>query len=97
MKIIWLAPHLNHYKARFLSRFAKEKNLDLIVISGLIDRQKGHALEENDKYHFRLIESKVKKRDFGKSLKIINLLVEESKQGCEWVMIPREKKIYPYC
>lgn len=45
-RVLWIAPNLNHYKARFLSRLAQRQELDLTVLSGEQVKEEGHRADE---------------------------------------------------
>lgn len=34
LRLLWLSPNLNHYKARFLNHLTKTDDLDLTILSG---------------------------------------------------------------
>ena len=34
MKVLWLSPNFNHYKARFLNHLAQRKGIQLTVLAG---------------------------------------------------------------
>jgi len=34
MKLLWLSPNLNHYKAKFLNHLTLDTDIDLTVLAG---------------------------------------------------------------
>jgi hypothetical protein len=55
LKILWLAPNFNHYKARFLNHLATENDVSLTILSGTGRDQMGdHELEED--WNFKQIK-----------------------------------------
>jgi glycosyltransferase involved in cell wall biosynthesis len=90
LKILWLAPNFNHYKARFLNHLAKEDNLDLTILSGRGRSKMGDQELDND-WSFKNIKLNVTKKDFGKSREIKNKL-KTLFSNFDWVLIPAEKK-----
>lgn len=90
MKILWLAPNFNHYKARFLNHLAEEKDISLTILSGTGRSRMGDQELEGD-WNFQHIKVNVPKKDFGTS----NLVKKKFKaifNDFDWVMIPAEKK-----
>ncbi len=90
MKILWLSPNFNHYKARFLNNFAKEDGIDLTILSGSGRIGKGD-LEIEENWNFKLIKSNVPKSKFGISIKIIRIIFKDF-SNYDWILIPAEKK-----
>ncbi|MBC3845166.1 glycosyltransferase family 4 protein [Winogradskyella echinorum] len=90
MKILWLAPNFNHYKARFLNHLAVQNDVDLTILSGTgRDNMGDQELDEN--WGFELIKVNVSKKNFGKSIEVkqkLKLLLS----NFDWVLIPAEKK-----
>jgi glycosyltransferase involved in cell wall biosynthesis len=93
MKILWLAPNFNHYKARFLNHLAQENDVDLTILSGTGRSQMGDQEIEAD-WNFENIKLNVPKKDFGKS-KDVRTKLKKIISGFDWVLIPAEKKNLP--
>lgn len=90
MKILWLAPNFNHYKARFLNHLAEDGDIDLTILSGTGRTQMGdQELEGN--WSFEHIKVNVSKKDFGNS-KIVKNELKTIFANFNWVLIPVEKK-----
>ncbi|MFT7049603.1 MAG: glycosyltransferase involved in cell wall biosynthesis [Psychroserpens sp.] len=93
LKILWLAPNFNHYKARFLNHLATENDVSLTILSGTGRDQMGdHELEED--WNFKQIKLNVTKKDFGKS-KIVKEAIKPIFKDFYWILIPAEKKNLP--
>ena len=90
MKVLWLSPNFNHYKARFLNLLVEKSNIELTVIVGSKSEGIGHEEIEAD-WNFNLTRINVSKKRFGYSFNVMKIVL-----GCfgsyDWVMIPREKK-----
>ena len=90
IKVLWLAPNMNHYKSRFLNHLAVDSNIDLCVLSGAGRNKMGDEELKGD-WCFKQISVDVPKKDFGKS----NFVKKKFKaifNEFDWVMIPAEKK-----
>jgi glycosyltransferase involved in cell wall biosynthesis len=90
MKVLWLSPTLNHYKAKFLSKLQTDYPLDITVLAGTGREGEGDSMW-NEKVSFKLIRLPVLKKDFGFSTKVR----AELKNGIgayDWIMIPKENK-----
>ena len=90
IKVLWLAPNMNHYKLRFLTHLANESAIELTVLSGT-GRSKMGDKELQRETNFDQISLEVSKKDFGRS----SLVKEELNRifkDYDWVMIPVEKK-----
>jgi glycosyltransferase involved in cell wall biosynthesis len=93
MKILWLAPNFNHYKARFLNHLAQENDVDLTILSGTGRSQMGdQEIEAN--WSFENIKLNVLKKDFGKS-KAVRSQLKLLFPNFDWILIPAEKKNLP--
>ena len=93
MKLLWLAPNFNHYKARFLNHLAGEDDVNLTILSGTGRAQMGDQELEGD-WSFKHKKLKVTKKEFGNS----NLVKNELKSifaNFDWILIPAEKKNLP--
>jgi len=90
MKILWLAPNFNHYKARFLNHLAKSSSIDLTILSGT-GRQGMGDQELEGQWDFKHIKVTANKKDFGNSKKVKNEL-KSIFTNFDWVLIPVEKK-----
>lgn len=93
IKILWLAPNFNHYKARFLNHLANDIDVNLTIFSGTGRDQMGDK-ELQDDWNFREIKLNVTKKDFGKS-KIVKEAIKLIFKDFDWVLIPAEKKNLP--
>ena len=90
MKVLWLAPSFNHYKARFLNHLAIRTGVDLIILSGTGRNNMGdQELDEN--WSFKQIKVNVPKRDFGNS-KLVRQELKTIFANFDWILIPAEKK-----
>jgi len=93
MKILWLAPVFNHYKARFLDHLANTKDIELTVLSG--SSRKGAGDKELDgNWNFKTFRVEVPKSKFGLSCAVRKSLKSHFK-NYDWVLIPAEKKNLP--
>jgi glycosyltransferase involved in cell wall biosynthesis len=93
MKILWLAPVFNHYKARFLNHLANTKDIELTVLSG--SGRKGAGDKELDgNWNFKTFRVEVPKSKFGLSSAVRKSLKSHFK-NYDWVLIPAEKKNLP--
>lgn len=90
MKILWLAPNFNHYKARFLNHLAERDEIDLTIWSGTGREKMGDKYLEQD-WNFKLVKLNVLKKDFGNS-KLVKEELKTSFKDFNWVLIPAEKK-----
>lgn len=90
MKILWLAPNFNHYKARFLNHLANAKDIELTVMSGSGRKGSGDGELEGD-WNFNTIRLEVSKSKFGLSIAVRKSLKSIFK-NYDWVLIPAEKK-----
>ena len=90
MKVLWLAPNFNHYKARFLNTLAQEQDVNLTILSGTGREQMGDEEIVAD-FNFKLIKLVVSKLEYGKSSVVRKKLNEEFNKY-DWVLIPSEKK-----
>lgn len=93
LKILWLAPNFNHYKARFLNHLAKDTDIELTILSGTGRHQMGDQELEED-WNFKQIRLNVTKKDFGKS-KLVKKAMKPIFKDFDWVLIPAEKKNIP--
>jgi len=90
IKVLWLAPNLNHYKSRFLNHLAVDSNINLCVFFGSGRGNKGDEKLNGD-WSFKQINVNVPKKDFGKS-QIVKKKFKAVFNDYDWVMIPTEKK-----
>jgi glycosyltransferase involved in cell wall biosynthesis len=90
MKILWLAPNFNHYKARFLNHLAKEPDVQLTILSGTGRKDMGdHELEGDWSFCHRRLN--IAKKEFGNS-KAVRKELKSIFTNFDWVLIPAEKK-----
>ncbi|MFC2175552.1 glycosyltransferase family 4 protein [Bacteroidota bacterium] len=90
MKVLWLSPMLNHYKARFLDRLQEDFPIELTVLAGTGRDNKGD-FHWNEKTGFTLIQVPVSKKKFGLSRQV-RKEIEGLFQGFDWVILPKENK-----
>ncbi|MGE0568504.1 MAG: glycosyltransferase family 4 protein [Bacteroidia bacterium] len=90
IKLLWLSPNLNHYKARFLDYLASGDGIKLTVISGSGRIGKGDK-SLNKPRQFREIRLAASKSKFGISREVRKTL-KSNFNDFDWVLIPREKK-----
>lgn len=90
IKILWLAPNFNHYKARFINHLANDDGLDVTILSGTGRDQMGDQ-ELKEDWCFKQIKLNVTKKDFGKS-KMVKEAIKPIFKDFDWVLIPAEKK-----
>ena len=93
MRILWLAPNFNHYKARFLNHLAKDESINLTIMSGS-GRQKMGDKNLKGEWSFNILKIDVPKKDFGKS-KLVQKELKSIFNNFDWVLIPAEKKNLP--
>lgn len=90
IKVLWLSPNLNHYKARLLSHLGSDSGIDLYVFFG--SGQNNKSKSDSDNYwNFKQISVDVNKRNFGKS-KLVKEKFASIFNEFDWIMIPVEKK-----
>lgn len=91
IRVLWVAPVLNFYKAAFLERLTSRGTLDIVVLSGETNRAEGH-LNPRDTA-FRRISVAADKEHFGirveSYIRLFTLLRNES---FDWVLMPIERK-----
>ncbi|WP_191860172.1 glycosyltransferase family 4 protein [Hanstruepera ponticola] len=90
LKILWLSPNLNHYKARFLNHLAKEVDIDLTILSGAGREAMGDAQIDED-WVFQHKKLNVLKKKFGTS-KLVRESLKVYFNKYDWILIPAEKK-----
>lgn len=90
IKILWLAPNLNHYKARFLNYLAKESDIELTLLSG-IGRKSMGDVEISEEWVFKHQKLNVTKSKFGTS-KLVRKSLKKHFNSYDWILIPAEKK-----
>ncbi|RCT55357.1 glycosyltransferase family 4 protein [Winogradskyella sp. KYW1333] len=90
VKVLWLTPNFNHYKARFLNHLASESDIDLHLISGT--GRTGYGDKELHKnWLFKHNQLPVSKKRFGFSVKAAKAIKSEFSEF-DWVLISTEKK-----
>ncbi len=93
MKILWLSPSFNHYKARLLNHFAKDEEITLTILAGSGRRNQGDKEISGDNQFF-LHKIDVLKKDFGSSRKV-RIYIKKHCKEFDWILIPAEKKNLP--
>ncbi|WP_435412935.1 glycosyltransferase family 4 protein [Psychroserpens mesophilus] len=92
-KLLWIAPSLNFYKARFLNLLSKE--LDLFVVAGKLHTKDGHA-PLDEQLQFKVINVNAVERQFSWSPRVIFKTVKAiRKERPDKVLMPAEKKHLP--
>ena len=94
-KILWVAPNLNHYKARFLNRLSETSDLDIVVLAGGQMGEDGHKQDTRRKAYAQINLKTTKKKisyNFNVYAKIIKLLITGRFDA---VLMPLEKKHLP--
>jgi len=94
-RVLWIAPNLNHYKARFLNRLAQDGRLDLTVLAGGKMGQIGHRPDQGRSI-FAKVEVKATKNNFHvrrETYTAIWKLLRETR--FHTVLMPIEKKHLP--
>jgi len=93
--VLWIAPNLNHYKARFLNRLAEGGRLDITVLAGGRMDRIGHRPDPGRSI-FSKVEVQATKNNFHARLEtyaaILKLLRETR---FDTVLMPIEKKHLP--
>lgn len=93
--ILWIAPNLNHYKARFLHRLAERTGLGLTVYAGQRDADLGHRAHEGE-VRFATILSQAGKRNFSFRVSVYQDLWRLAHTGrFDAVLMPLEIKHLP--
>ncbi len=90
MKLLWLSPNHNHYKAKFLNYLHNDTTVDVSVLAG--GGRKGMGdVESNEDIDYQIYRFGVDKSRFGYS-KLIRKHLRSVFNDFDWVLIPREKK-----
>lgn len=90
MRILWLAPNFNHYKARFLNHLANDEDIQLHILAGS-GRNKMGDQEIDEDWLFNYDRLDVPKSKFGLAKEVRSFLKIEAHKF-DWIMIPAEKK-----
>jgi glycosyltransferase involved in cell wall biosynthesis len=94
-EVLWIAPNLNHYKARFLNRLAERGTLRLTVLAGKERRDMGHRTL-GQAYHFHCVDVPITPGWFAFSPIVYWSFVKMIKHvHYEVVLMPAEKKYIP--
>lgn len=94
MRILWLAPNLNHYKARFLEVLNDSEECAIHVLAGLGSENVGHTDILTNAHSFSEEKLPVSKQKFGRSW-LVFIRIYSQYKDFDWIMIPREKKNIP--
>lgn len=90
MKVLWLSPTLNHYKARFLEKLQTNFPIDITVLAGTGRENAGDAkVSGNSK--LEIVQLNVPKSKFGFDSRV-RKFVSEKASNYDWIMIPKENK-----
>ena len=93
IKVLWLAPHFNHYKARFLNSLQKHGRINLFIYAGETSINKGYAQFDIPEMEFELRKTNVPKASFGHSLKVLcDVFKWHHQEKFDWIMVPCEAK-----
>ena len=93
IKVLWLAPNFNHYKARFLNRLQENGRIALFLHAGIPSKQNGYADFVKDGFGFQLRQTDVPKEKYGHSLKVLREVIGWHRQEhFDWIMVPCEAK-----
>jgi glycosyltransferase involved in cell wall biosynthesis len=90
MKVLWLSPNLNHYKARFLDKLNSEFDLEITVLAGTGNKEMGYV-DSEAAASYRLIQLNVRKPDFGFS-GVVRKQLRKIYTDFDWILIPKENK-----
>jgi len=91
-KILWIAPNLNHYKARFLNKLAEVCKLNITVLAGGQMQDIGHRPDDGTPL-FTKVTVKATKENFHTRLEVYKTLFRLiRKTKYEFVLMPIEKK-----
>ncbi|WP_111682125.1 glycosyltransferase family 4 protein [Winogradskyella tangerina] len=90
VKVLWLTPNFNHYKARFLNHLAKESDIDLHLLSGTGRTGFGDKTLQKD-WSFKYQQIPVSKKKFGFSRKAAKTIKKRFNEF-DWILISAEKK-----
>ncbi|GAB6907137.1 hypothetical protein DESC_390008 [Desulfosarcina cetonica] len=94
VKILWIAPNLNHYKARFLSRLNQRREIDIYVFAGATNKQLGHTEGKERDFKFTTVPVVKEKFSYNPIVYIrIGSLIR--RENFDWVLMPAEKKNIP--
>lgn len=92
-KLLWIAPSLNFYKARFLNLLSKE--LELFVVAGKLHTKDGHA-PLDEQLQFKVIKVNAVERQFSWNPWVIFKTIKAiRKERPDKVLMPAEKKHLP--
>lgn len=95
VKILWLAPNLNHYKTTFLNCLAEREEVDLTVLHGQLGMDFGHAMS-NKAPVFGYLATSATKRNFGRSPKVLRSIIGLCRKSrFDVIMVGLEKKNIP--
>ncbi len=96
MRVLWIAPNLNHYKARVLNRLVHYGQLELTVLAGAPERDLGHRGAESAEASLSLVRTPVPKSSFHVAPAVYRELFRLTRLRCfDVVLMPCEKKHLP--
>jgi len=94
-KILWIAPNLNHYKARILSRLCRTTDLKIVVLAGRQMSEQGHKPHIGEKT-FEQIDLRATKKNFHYHIATYTTLLKLLlSRKFDAVLMPLEKKHIP--
>lgn len=91
-RILWIAPHLNHYKARILNRLASTKLLKITVLSGQFNQNYGHQTDTGTELYRRIHLDISKNRFHKKPRTYLTLLGILRQEKYDTILMPLEMK-----
>ena len=95
-KVLWVAPNLNHYKARFLKKLQDGGDVELAVLAGGEQRDLGYGIGQEDLQGLEVVRVAVAKSRFHLSPRVYaRLLALLRGRGFDTVLMPCEKKHLP--
>jgi glycosyltransferase involved in cell wall biosynthesis len=94
-EVLWIAPNLNHYKVRFLSKLAERLSGGLTVVAGRDPTELGHTPHEGDE-GFSRIDVAADRNDFSVRPGVYSRLAGLAFSGrFNVVLMPAERKYLP--
>jgi glycosyltransferase involved in cell wall biosynthesis len=93
--VLWIAPNLNHYKARFLNRLAEGGKLEMIVLAGSELKNIGHRSDEGNHVFSKVTVEATKSNFYARFDVYATILRLLRKTKFNFVLVPLEKKLIP--
>lgn len=96
IKILWLAPHFNHYKARFLDKLHQGNKVELSLLAGNFNTKKGYADFTTSQFSYPIQFVSTTKKWFGMSWTVLlKIFSWNRRENFDWIMVPCEVKNIP--